>query len=162
MSDREATSEMSSSVRGGAATTRSIHLGMNSRKVPLGPLKGNLLPIPLMRKTRTRKMRKGRGMRKMTRAMRMNGGGEGVRMRKTKMRGTSLEEERQWVVNEFYQTMSSKVFNTLRDRYQISENIPLRLPGKFEKCYSRRTVNIGMYNAMFVVGLRLSLTDLYR
>lgn len=77
MSDREATSEMSSSVREGAATTRSIHLGMNSRKVPLGPLKGNLLPIPLMRKTRTRKMRKGRGMRKMTRGMRMNGGGGG-------------------------------------------------------------------------------------
>lgn len=78
------------------------------------------------------------------------------------MRGTSLEEERQWVVNNFYQTMSNKVFNTLRDRYQISENIPLRLFGKFEKCYSGRTVNIGMYNAMFVVGLRLSLTDLYR
>ena len=58
-------------------------------------------------------------------------------------------------------TMSTKVFNTLRDCYQILDHIPIRLPGKFEKCYSRRIANIGMYDAMFVAGLRLPLTALH-
>ena len=58
--------------------------------------------------------------------------------------------------------MSNKVFNTLRDHYQISNNIPIRLPGKFEKCYSGKTTDVGMYDAMFAAGLRLPLTALYR
>ena len=66
-----------------------------------------------------------------------------------------------WTVNDFYSTMSLKVFNTLCNRYQISEHIPLQLLRKFERCYSSRTMDIGMYNAMFTVGLRLSLTDLH-
>ena len=66
-----------------------------------------------------------------------------------------------WMVNNFYLTMSDKVFNTLKDHYQIPKNIPLRLPGKFEKCYSRKTVNVGMYDAMFATGLRLPLMDLH-
>lgn len=57
--------------------------------------------------------------------------------------------------------MSDKVFNTLCDYYQIPENIPLRLPRKFERCYSRRTVDVSMYDAMFTVGLRLPLTELH-
>lgn len=57
--------------------------------------------------------------------------------------------------------MSSKVFNKLRDRFQILENIPLRLLRKFERCYSKKTVDIGMYNAMFVAGLRLQLMELH-
>lgn len=67
-----------------------------------------------------------------------------------------------WTVNDFYPTMSQKVFNTLLDYSQILENIPLWLPRKFEKCYSRKTANIGMYNAMFTAGLRLPLTELHR
>lgn len=66
-----------------------------------------------------------------------------------------------WTVNDFYLEMSDKVFNTLRDRYQIPENIPLRLPRKFEKCYTGRTADIGMYDAMLTVGLRLPLTELH-
>ena len=58
--------------------------------------------------------------------------------------------------------MSNKVFNTLRDRYQISNNIPIRLLRKFEKCYSGKTTNVGMYDAMFAAGLRLPLTAVYR
>ena len=39
-----------------------------------------------------------------------------------------------WMVNDFYLTMSGKVFfNTFWDRYQVPESIPLLLPGKFEK-----------------------------
>lgn len=58
--------------------------------------------------------------------------------------------------------MSSKVFNTFRNLYQIPEHIPLQLPRKFEKCYLGRTMDIGMYDPMFTAGLRLSLTELHR
>lgn len=64
-------------------------------------------------------------------------------------------------VNDFYPTMSDKVFNTLHDRYQIPENIPFCLPRKFERCYSTRIVDIGMYDAMFTVELRLPLMELH-
>lgn len=67
-----------------------------------------------------------------------------------------------WMVNDFYLVMSDKVFNTLCDCYQIPENIPLRLPRKFERCYSRRTADVGMYDAMFTARLRLPLTELHR
>ena len=66
------------------------------------------------------------------------------------------------MVNDYYLKMLSKVFNTLQDCYQIPESIPLRLFGKFEKCYSGRIADIGMYDATFAVRLRLPLTDLYR
>ena len=65
-------------------------------------------------------------------------------------------------VNDFYLTMTRKVFNTLRDCHQIPNNIPLRLPGKLKKCYSRKMTDVGIYNAMFTTGLRLSLTVLHR
>ena len=57
---------------------------------------------------------------------------------------------------------TTKIFKNLWDHYQILENIPIRLPRKFEKCYSRKTADVGMYDAMFAVGLRLSLTELHR
>ena len=43
----------------------------------------------------------------------------------------------------------------------IPDNIPIRLPGKFEKCYTGKTANVGMYDTMFTAGLRLSLTVLH-
>ena len=66
-----------------------------------------------------------------------------------------------WTVNNFYPTMTRKVFNTLRDRHQIPDNIPLCLPGKFEKCYLGKMAYVGRYDAMFTVGLRLSLMALH-
>ena len=69
---------------------------------------------------------------------------------------------KKWTVNDFLPTMSNKVFNTLRDRYQILDNIPIYLPGKFERCYSGKTANVGMYDAMFAAGLRLPLTAFHR
>ena len=66
-----------------------------------------------------------------------------------------------WTVNNFYPTMTRKVFNTLHDRHQIPDNIPFRLPGKFEKCYLGKMAYVGMYDAMFTAGLRLSLTTLH-
>ena len=66
-----------------------------------------------------------------------------------------------WTVNDFLPTMSDKFFKILRDRYQIPDNIPIYLPRKFEKCYSGKTADIGMYDAMFTARLRLPLTALH-
>ena len=57
--------------------------------------------------------------------------------------------------------MTRKVSNTLCDRHQILDNIPLHLSGKFEKCYSRKMADVGMYDAMFTAGLRLPLMGLH-
>ena len=55
-----------------------------------------------------------------------------------------------------------QIFNELHVRYQIPEHIPIRLPYENEKCYTGRTTNVGMYDAMFAAGLRLPLTALHR
>ena len=67
-----------------------------------------------------------------------------------------------WTINDFLPTMTANIFKNLRDRYQILDHIPIRLPGKFEKCYSGKTTDVGMYDAMFAAGLRLPLTVLHR
>ena len=69
---------------------------------------------------------------------------------------------KKWTVNDFLLMMSDKVFKTLRGRYQIPDNIPIRLLGKFERCYSGKTANVSMYDSMFTTGLRLPLTTLHR
>ncbi|KAL0015381.1 hypothetical protein SO802_002450 [Lithocarpus litseifolius] len=66
-----------------------------------------------------------------------------------------------WTVNDFYPTKSQKVFDTLLDRYQIPEHIPFQLPRMFERCYLGKTTDVGMYDAMFTMGLRLPLTELH-
>ena len=71
-----------------------------------------------------------------------------------------LPEE--WAVNKFLPLMSDKVFKELRTRYQIPEHIPIHLPRENERCYSGRTTDVGMYDAMFAAGPRLPLTALYR
>ena len=70
-----------------------------------------------------------------------------------------LPEE--WTVNDFLLTMLEKIFKNLGAHFQIPDNIPIRLLGKFEKCYKRKTVDVSMYDAMFATGLRLSLTALH-
>ena len=69
---------------------------------------------------------------------------------------------KKWTVNDFLSTMSENIFKTLRAYFQISDNILIRLPRKFEKCYTGKTADIGMYDAMFVARLRLPLTALHR
>ncbi|KAK9993564.1 hypothetical protein SO802_023267 [Lithocarpus litseifolius] len=66
-----------------------------------------------------------------------------------------------WTINDFLPKMSEKVFNNLRDRYQIPDHIPIRLPSKFEKCYSGKTADVGMYDTMFAAGPRLPLMALH-
>ena len=67
-----------------------------------------------------------------------------------------------WAVNKLLPMMSDKVFKELRTRYQIPDHIPIRLPRENERCYSGRTADVGMYDAMFAAGLRLPLTALHR
>ena len=67
-----------------------------------------------------------------------------------------------WAVKKFLPGMSDKVFGELRTRYQIPDHIPICLPEENETCYSGRTADVGMYNAMFAAGLRLPLTALHR
>ena len=50
--------------------------------------------------------------------------------------------------------MSDKIFSELRVRYQIPEHIPIYLPYENEKCYTGRTADVGMYDAMFAAGHR--------
>ena len=66
-----------------------------------------------------------------------------------------------WAVNKFLPRMSNKIFGELRTRYQIPNHIPIRLPKENETCYSGRTADVGMYDAMFAAGLRLPLTALH-
>ena len=68
----------------------------------------------------------------------------------------------EWAVNKFLPSMSDKIFSELRVRYQIPEHILICLPHENEKCYTGKTADVGMYDAMFVAGLRLLLTALYR
>ena len=68
----------------------------------------------------------------------------------------------EWVVNKFLPSMSDKIFSELCVRYQILEHIPIRLPYENKKCYTGRTADIGMYDAMFAAGLRLPLMALHR
>ena len=67
-----------------------------------------------------------------------------------------------WAVNKFLPMMSDKVFRELHARYQIPNHIPICRPTENERCYSGRTADVGMYDAMFVAGLRLPLTTLHR
>lgn len=66
-----------------------------------------------------------------------------------------------WTVNNFYPKMIARIFKELRDCYQSPNNIPICLLEKFEKFYSRKTANIGMYDAMLAARLRLPLTALH-
>ena len=40
-----------------------------------------------------------------------------------------------WTINGFISSIKEPHFKTLRGKYQIPDNIPLRLPYKLEKCY---------------------------
>ena len=68
----------------------------------------------------------------------------------------------EWAVNKFLPSMSDKIFNELRIRYQIPEHIPIRLPYENEKCNTGRTADVGMYDAMFATRLRFLLTAFHR
>ena len=50
-----------------------------------------------------------------------------------------------WTVNDFRSIIKHKNFDTLRKKFQIPVNIPIRLPYKFEKCYYKGVDDVGVY-----------------
>ena len=67
-----------------------------------------------------------------------------------------------WSVNNFPPKMSKKVFKKFHVHFQIPSHIPLRLLGKNKKCYWGRMGDVGFYEFVFIVGLRLPFTGLQR
>ena len=68
----------------------------------------------------------------------------------------------EWTVNNFVFTINENHFKTLRENFQIPDNIPIRLPYKSEKCYYDRVEGVEVYEQMLKVGLRLPLSSLHR
>ena len=66
-----------------------------------------------------------------------------------------------WSINDFLVDISNEVFSRLRPHFQIPRNVPIRKGDLGEKCYDRKSSNIGFYKAMFIVGLRLPLSTLH-
>ena len=67
-----------------------------------------------------------------------------------------------WTVNDFNSFIKEPRFKTLRAKYQILDNIPLRLPYKLEKCYYDGVEGVGVYEQMLKAGLRFPLSSLHR
>ena len=68
----------------------------------------------------------------------------------------------EWMVNYFVSTIKENHFKTLRENYQILENIPIRLPYKSEKCYYDGVGGVGVYEQILKAGLRFPLSSLHR
>ena len=66
-----------------------------------------------------------------------------------------------WMVNNFVFTIKENHFKTLRENYQILENIPIRLPYKLEKCYYDGVEGVGVYEQMLKAGLRFPWSSLH-
>ena len=64
-------------------------------------------------------------------------------------------------VNDIRSTIKESHFKTLRIKYQIPENIPLRLPYKSEKCYYKGVEGVEVCEQMLKAGLRFPLSLLH-
>ena len=67
-----------------------------------------------------------------------------------------------WIVNDFSSTIKESHFKTLRAKFQIPENIPIRLRYKSKKCYYKGVEGAGVYEQVLKVGLRFPLSSLHR
>ena len=67
-----------------------------------------------------------------------------------------------WTVNDFISSIKEPHFKTLRGKYQIPNNIPLRLPYKSEKCYYDNIDAIEVYEQMLKPRLIFPLSSLHR
>ena len=68
----------------------------------------------------------------------------------------------EWMVNNFMSTIKENHFKTLRDNFQVPDNIPIRLPYKSEKCYYEGMEGVRVYEQMLKVGLRFPLSSFHR
>ena len=67
----------------------------------------------------------------------------------------------EWMMNNFVSTIKENHFKTLRENYQILENILIRLPYTLEKCYYDSIKGVGIYEQMLKAGLRFPLSTLH-
>ena len=67
-----------------------------------------------------------------------------------------------WTMNNFLSTIKENHFKTLRDNFQILDNIPIHLPYKSEKYYYDGIEGVGVYEYMLKAGLRFPLNSLHR
>ena len=67
----------------------------------------------------------------------------------------------EWTVNNFVSTIKENHFKTLRDNFQIPNNISIRLPYKSEKCYYEGVEGVGVYEQMLKAGLRFPLSSFH-
>ena len=65
------------------------------------------------------------------------------------------------MVNDFISKIKEPHFKTLRDKYQIHVNIPMRLPYKSEKYYYEGFEDVGVYEQLLKAGLRFPLSTLH-
>ena len=66
-----------------------------------------------------------------------------------------------WTVNDFRSTIRQNFFDTLRAKFKIPINIPIRLPYKSEKCYYKGMDDVEVYEQMLKAGLRFPLSALH-
>ena len=67
----------------------------------------------------------------------------------------------EWTVNNFVSTIKENHFKTLRENFQIPDNIPICLPYKLEKCYYDGVEGVKVYEQMLKAGLRFPLSSLH-
>ena len=67
----------------------------------------------------------------------------------------------EWTVNNFVSTIKENHFKTLRDNFQIPDNIPICLAYKLEKCYYDGVEGVEVYEQMLKAGLRFPLSSLH-
>ena len=68
----------------------------------------------------------------------------------------------EWTVNNFVSTIKENHFKTLRENFQIPDNIPIRLSYESEKCYYDGVEGVKIYEQMLKAGLRFLLSSLHR
>ena len=68
----------------------------------------------------------------------------------------------EWTVKNFVSTIKKNHFKTLRDNFQILDNIHICLPYKLEKCYYDGVEGVGVYEQMLKARFRFPLSSLHR
>jgi len=65
-----------------------------------------------------------------------------------------------WTVNDFLPKMTSKIFKSLRDCFQIPDHIPICLPRKFKICYSGETKDTDVYDTIASSGVKAAIDSI--
>ena len=67
----------------------------------------------------------------------------------------------EWLIHYFLANISDKVSSRLRPRFQIPDDVPIKKGDIREKCYTRRSSDVGFYETAFIAELSLPLSSLH-